>query len=84
MCGGIPSAVYGGKYRAVLGTRCAPERKDLQIINQSNFDSTNISGVARLSGATAASLFNSKIVVLNHCQHCGKDDVLPSSSEFMT
>ena len=97
-------AVYGGKDRAVLGTHCAPERKDLQIINQSNFyiiinagcvslpkedplpgpPSTNISGVARVSGATTASLFNSKIVVLNHCQHCGKDDVLPSSGEFMT
>ena len=31
------------------------------IINQSNFYSANIPGKARLSGATAESVFNSKI-----------------------
>ena len=34
---------------------------DWNHINQSNFYSANISGEARLSGATAKSLFNSKI-----------------------
>ena len=32
-----------------------------QSINQSNFYNANISGKARLSGATAKSVFNSKI-----------------------
>ena len=32
-----------------------------QSINQSNFHSTNIPGIARLSGATSKSVFNSKI-----------------------
>ena len=31
------------------------------LINQSNFYSANIPGTARLSGATAESVFNSKI-----------------------
>ena len=33
-----------------------------QPINQSNFYSTNIPGVARLSGATARSVFKGKVV----------------------
>ena len=40
-----------------------------QSINQSNFYSANISGVARLSGATSKSVLNSKIVeVVPQCQ----------------
>ena len=36
-------------------------QSDYQSINQSNFYSANILGEARLSGATAESVFNSKI-----------------------